>query len=450
MNMIKECTTTASSELARYAVTGTFEGTFYAAAEDQLDKVMSLVDLVSPELVAKTALYCRLHGRQTDIPAFLVAHLAARDVASMERVFPRVVDDGRTLRSFVQFVRSGVTGRRSFGSAPKRALKAWFAGRTPDVVFRQSIGQSPSMSDVIKMVRPSPRNDTGEADAVREALYGYLIGKNVDRSMLPPLAKAFDAFKNGDGPVPDVPFEMLTALPLRSEHWADLAKKMTITQLRTRLNVLLRHGVLEDAALVETIAAQLSDPEAIRRTHVMPFQMLTAYRTADPKMPSAILTGLSRGLELAIANVPSLDGRRVIVCPDVSGSMYATIGDTPIRAVDAAALFCGALVQKNSGRVVVVPFTNDSAMERVLDREEADLVVVLSDTCAWDVHRARNRRTKLALVDLRRRGTAGPDRVDEDVLHVAGTSDAVFDVLAAFADGHLTGGFLETIEAVAL
>jgi 60 kDa SS-A/Ro ribonucleoprotein len=144
-----------------------------------------LASAVTPELVAKTAIYCRESGRMKDMPAFLVAHLAARDVATMTRVFQRVIDDGRMLRNFVQIVRSGVTGRRSFGSAPKRALRTWFASRSPDVIFRQSIGQSPSMSDVIKMVRPPPRNDKGEADAVREALYGYLIGKNIDDDKLP-------------------------------------------------------------------------------------------------------------------------------------------------------------------------------------------------------------------------------------------------------------------------
>ena len=121
------------------------------------------------------------------------------------RVFPRVIDDGGMLRDFVQIVRSGVTGRRSFGSAPTRALRTWFASRSPDVVFRQSIGQSPSMSDVIKMVRPPPRNDKGEADAVREALYGYLIGKNIDAAKLPALAQSFEAWKRGEGSLPDVP-----------------------------------------------------------------------------------------------------------------------------------------------------------------------------------------------------------------------------------------------------
>src|SRR5580704_11166994 len=45
--------------LAQYAVTGTMHNTFYATADEQFDKILALVDKVSPEFVAKTAVYCR-------------------------------------------------------------------------------------------------------------------------------------------------------------------------------------------------------------------------------------------------------------------------------------------------------------------------------------------------------------------------------------------------------
>ena len=101
----------AAHALAQYAISGTFHGTFYASDEEQLARVAALASAVAPELVAKTALYCRQAGRMKDMPAFLVAHLAARDVGAMLRIFPRVIDDGTMLRNFVQIVRSGVTGR---------------------------------------------------------------------------------------------------------------------------------------------------------------------------------------------------------------------------------------------------------------------------------------------------------------------------------------------------
>lgn len=157
--------------LAQYAVTGTMHNTFYATADEQLATILSLVDRVSPEFVAKTAVYCRERGFMKDVPALLVAYLAKTDVDLMKAVFPRVVDNGKMLRNFVQIVRSGVIGRKSFGTAPKRAAQAWFASRSPETVFRNALGAQPSMADVIKLIRPAPKAADGTKDATREALY---------------------------------------------------------------------------------------------------------------------------------------------------------------------------------------------------------------------------------------------------------------------------------------
>ncbi len=112
--------------LAQYAATGTFNRTFYASDADQLARVLDLASAVDAEFVAKTAIYCRERGLMKDMPAFLTAFLAAKDVALCAAVFPRVIDNGKMLRTFVQIVRSGVVGRKSLGSAPKRLARAWF------------------------------------------------------------------------------------------------------------------------------------------------------------------------------------------------------------------------------------------------------------------------------------------------------------------------------------
>jgi len=56
-------------------------GPFTAAStetdKEQLDRVAALAGAVTPELVAKTAIYCRESARMKDMPAFLVAQLAA-------------------------------------------------------------------------------------------------------------------------------------------------------------------------------------------------------------------------------------------------------------------------------------------------------------------------------------------------------------------------------------
>ena len=65
-----------------------------------------------------------------DLPALLCAALSVSGPGLLAEVFDRVIDDGRMLRNFVQIMRSGVVGRKSLGTLPKRLVQAWFDRRT--------------------------------------------------------------------------------------------------------------------------------------------------------------------------------------------------------------------------------------------------------------------------------------------------------------------------------
>ena len=95
------------SALALYAATGCLNGTYYASADEHLDYVLQLSAAADAGFVAKTAVYARERGHMKDMPALLLASLSLRDGESMQRAFPRVVDNGRMLRNFVQILRSG-------------------------------------------------------------------------------------------------------------------------------------------------------------------------------------------------------------------------------------------------------------------------------------------------------------------------------------------------------
>jgi len=76
------------------------------------------------------------------------------------------------------------------------------------------------------MVHPKPK------DPARQAFYGWLIGKPYDVAALPAIVAAFEAFKRDpQAPLPDVPFQMLTALPLTKQHWAAIAEKAVTLRL---------------------------------------------------------------------------------------------------------------------------------------------------------------------------------------------------------------------------
>ena len=229
--------------LAQYAATGCFNHTFYTDAGEQLEKVLALANEVEAEFVARTAIYAREKGFMKDVPALLVAVLSLKDKQLFERTFPRVIDNGRMLRNFVQIMRSGAVGRKSLGSLPKRMVREWFETRKAEQIFKQSVGQTPSFADVLKMVHPKPK------DAQRAALYGYFIGRDIDADKLPEIVKQFERFKAGDSmEVPDgIPFQMLTALPLRAKEWTAIARNAQWQMTRMNLNTFQRHGVFRDA-----------------------------------------------------------------------------------------------------------------------------------------------------------------------------------------------------------
>jgi len=476
--------------LAQYAATGCFNHTFYAGAGEQLDNVLALTGEIEAEFIAKAAVYAREKGFMKDMPAFLVAILSVKDKDLFERVFPRVIDNGKMLRNFVQIMRSGAVGRKSLGSLPKRLVREWFAKRSAEQIFRQSVGQSPSVADILKMVHPKPN------DAEREALFGYFIGRGIDADKLPEIVTRFERFKAGDGEVPDVPFQMLTALPLGTREWAQIARNQGWQMTRMNLNTFQRHGLFADEAMVEMIAERLRDAGAIRRARVFPYQLLSAYKAAEANkdIPRAITEALQDAMEIATENVPAIRGK-VWIFPDVSGSMqsaatgYRKGSTSTVRCVDVAALFAAAILRKNP-TAEIVPFSDDvvpvrlnprdsvmtnarilaslpsggtncSAPLRQLNRQKTagDVVIYVSDNESWmdtPIHgrfggsatetmkqwaefKSRNMDAKLALIDIQPYAhTQANER--PDILNVCGFSDHVFTLVSEFAGGSLDAG----------
>jgi 60 kDa SS-A/Ro ribonucleoprotein len=477
--------------LAQLAATGCLSNTFYADDARQLQAVQELAKQVDAGFLARTAVYARTRGAMKDMPALLLAVLATRDVARLKAAFPRVVDNGRMLRNFVQIVRSGAVGRKSLGSAPKHLVQAWLNTASERKLIDASVGADPSLADVVRMVHPKP------TDPSRAAFFGWLLGKPYAFDALPASLQAFELYKRDRSrPLPEVPFQMLTALGLGPAEWAAVARHGGWQMVRMNLNTFLRHGVFERQGMAECVAAKLRDPAAIRGARVLPYQLMVAYASASPQLPPVVREALQDALEVALGNVAAYPGR-VAVCPDVSGSIRSAVtghrkgATSVVRCVDVAALVAAAIVRANRDAIVlpfeqgVVPLalnprdsvltnaaklaavggggTNCSAPLEELLRSGAqvDLVVLVSDNESWvdarrfgptaTMHawarvRARNPAAKLVCIDLQpNRTTQALER--PDVLNVGGFSDAVFDVVARFASGGPGAGhWVEEIE----
>jgi 60 kDa SS-A/Ro ribonucleoprotein len=372
---------TAKHALSQLASTGCFSDTFYTSAEDQMTKVMELVPQVDPEFIAKLAVYSREKGFMKDMPAYLTAYLSTVSPEYLSKVFPRVIDNGKMLRNFVQIIRSGAVGRRSFGSAPRRLIRNWFEGKTDRDVFFNSTGNDPSLADVIKLTRPRPANKT------REALYAYFLGKEPKAgSELPEAVQAYEQYrKEKTGELPDVPFEMLTGLDLSDAEWKNVARKATWTQTRMNLATFARHNVFKlsngktDSEMTKLVAEKLRNREAIKKSKCFPYQLLMAYKmTEDNKdVPSGIINALQDAMEVATENVPVLPGKWVIAV-DISGSMGGLVtggkGDkrtlTKVRFLDVAALVAASFMRVNPD-TRIIPFESKALTDFRLNSRDS-------------------------------------------------------------------------------
>lgn len=481
--------------LAQLAVTGCLNQTYYAGAAAQLDKVLELAAQVDAAFVARTAIYARERGYMKDMPALLLASLAQRDVALFAQAFPRVVDNGKMLRNVVQILRSGRVGRQSLGTRPKKLVQNWLCEASEKQLLNASVGNAPSLADVVRMVHPKP------AQAWRGAWFAWLIGRAYDAAALPPITQAYEAYKQDrSGAAPEVPFQMLTALALTSNQWAQIAQNGSWQMVRQNLNTFARHGVFGTAKTVKAVAAKLRDASSIAKARVLPYQLLAAYKATDETVPHELREALQDAMEVALQNVPQFAGR-VVVCPDVSGSMSSAVtgrrgsATSAVRCIDVAALVAAALLRNNPG-TQVLPFeqkvvklalnprdsvmsnaaklaaiggggTNCSAPLAWLNEQKAgaDLVVLVSDNESWmdsrrhgatqtmvEWERFKNRNPKARLVCIDIQPTAHTQAAERgDVLNVGGFGDDVFKVLAMFAAGELGADhWVGLIEDVAL
>lgn len=494
----------AEEALASYACTGTIADTFYASAEDQYDKIIELLNKCDPYFIAQVAVYARTSGYMKDMPALLMAYLFSINYhnTSVEakqvtiNAFQASIDNVKMLRNFVQIIRSGKLGRKSFGSLAKKLIKSKIANMSDDALFRSDIGQNPSLSDIIKMVHPSPLdNPSGQnGRASRDALLSYIIGKDKDPENLPPLIKAYEAFKkDGTNPIPEVPFQRLGNLNLTDKNWATIFETSGYMMTLMNLNTANRHNVFKAPEMVSKVANRLADSVELSKAKVFPYKLYTAWKYAE-NIPNEVRDALYSACDNACKNLPKFNGR-IAIAIDGSGSMSSPVtgnnGNTPaskISCLEAAAFFGAALISQNSNTDVyifsgkptkVITSHRDSIftnMEKIVKASDGgvtnaasvlhtintnhtkyDAVIYISDGQTWaeytgnypsywghattntniqqEWHKFKksNKNSKLVLIDIQPNASRQA-KTDPDTLSVGGFSDSVFSVVSSFLE----------------
>jgi len=258
------------------------------------------------------------------------------------------------------------------------------------------------------------------------------------------------------------------------------------------LNTFVRQGVFEDQDLIGIIANRLRNANLIEKAKVFPYQLLTAWMSISAEVPRPIRDALQDAMEIAIRNVPQINGQ-VYVFPDISGSMQSPVtghragSTTAAKCIDIAALVAAA-VMRNNPQTVVVPFsdnvtpcqlnprdsvmtnaeklmklpsggTNCSAPLAHLNAKKAkgDLIIYVSDNeswidsvrhavyagkatetmTQWMAFKQRNPQAKMICIDIQPYGTT-QGKESSDIINVGGFSDHVFQLIADVAGGRFS------------
>ena len=346
------------------------------------------------EFLARLALYAREKAFMKDMPAALLVALSLRDTELMHRVFGRVADNGRVLRTMFQMIRSGQftdqNGKARIGlsSSVQRAFQRWLNDASVGKLLSASIGNDPSLRDILRMARPTPK------DNQRRALFGWLTDKEIAKwapataADLPIEVQALIAYRASEtedgqaliaGDIEGVRWDLLADAARGPKVWMALARKMGPQALRMNLNTLLRHDVFKSNAMVDYVAGRIADESDIRRSRQFPYQFFTAYLNAADEVPHKIKSALHAAAEIACGNVPQLPGP-VVIGLDTSGSMgIAVTGNrgrgatSKMRCVDVAALFAAAILRRNPDSVVI-PF-DTQAYDAKIDPSDSILSI---------------------------------------------------------------------------
>ena len=469
---------TAEQALAQLISVGFLDNKYYTSAEEQLEMVKKLCSESSPEFVAACAVYSSEQGMK-DMPVVLLGLLRQMSLPLFKQTFPIVIRDGGRLRTFVGALRAGQFGSKNLNTVGMNLIEQWFNSRTPLQVWRQSVGNNPSLSNVMALAHPAPGTDVE-----RQAVY-TLLRKNKKTENLPQEIKNYYEFVKDqvNNEMPRAGFMRMKALALTPQNWIKLSDQMSWTELRMNINLLEKNKVLDNPEALAKIVTKLTNPEEVKRSRVFPYQIYTSYENTKHVV---LRNALQTALDHSVANVPELPGN-VVLAVDVSYSMTAPVnGNTiknknsktpnnPMTCARVAAIMAMAFYKKNPTAKVYtfdsspveytsrlnshdsivtnmdkLKFTSGGTdiactMNAVLGKQQpVDYMIIFSDyenndqykekggtasALAWKKIKSKNPNARLIMIDLMGARTAQVPIEDKDTLYISGFSDGLFSAV---------------------
>jgi hypothetical protein len=470
-------------ELISHVLTSFVKDKFYRTAEKGMERVSELVPQIDPVFVAKLAVFARRKYGMRSISHVLAVELGDKEPGEewrrkfYKRVIRRVDDITEIMALW------GSRHGKPWPNAMKRGFADAMGQFTPYQIAKyRGEGKAVSLVDVANLVhpRPSERN----AVALSQLIKGTLRNTGTWESRVTAAGQ--------EGGTKEEVAERKTAA------WSDLLREGKLGYFALLRNI---RNIIEtnDGELCRLAFDGLVNKTAIRKSLVLPFRFFTAYTEIAKlhgRWPREFLGALDRAANTALENVPTFEGRSLVVL-DTSSSMTsgqvkrADGKESSITPAQIGALFAAVLYKANdadmmtfdsSARYVTVPPTlgpitlaqgihfrgggTDFRMIFAAADRKYDRAFILSDMQGWmgtdtwgmrgsssqalktlkDYRRRTEMDTKVFSFDLQGYGTM--QFPDHEIYCVAGWSEKIFDVLKVLEQDKLA--LIREIEKVEL
>ena len=471
---------TPELELYTAVVTASLSDTFYEKQDERVDRIAQLIGKVSPEFVARLAVYTRTEMHLRSIPLLLLVELAkihnGDDLVAraVEKTVLRA-DEIMELLMCYQWRNPSGDARKKLGKLSRQiqnGLQRAF-NRFDEYQFAKydRDGLEVKLRDALFLVHPKAKDEQQQA----------IFDKIVNRQLEIPYTWETELSALGQQKF-DSEEKKQEAF---REKWEELINSGKLGYMALMRN--LRNMLQADASLLEMqkVANRLSDTEQVSKSKQLPFRYLSAYREIE-KVNSTYTAILMNALEAAVKNsAKNIEGfdenTRVLLASDVSGSMWSPISQrSTIRNYDIGILL-SMLLRNHCKQVVagifgddweVVNMPNDNILMatrqlerlgntvgfstngyKVIDwlidqKVVMDKVMMFTDMQMWDStgshktfedswrkYKKMAPEAKLYLFDLVGYGQLPIRLAEPDVYLIAGWSDRVFDVLCAVDKG---------------
>jgi hypothetical protein len=469
---------TPEMELYTAVVTSSLSDKFYEKNDERMWRIFNLVKKVTPEFVAKLAVYARTQMNLRSVPLLLTALLAK--IHSGDNLVSRTIDK-TVLRAdeIMELLmcyqvcnpQDGEKKLKKLSRQIQEGLKKAF-NRFDEYQFAKYDRDSVvKLRDALFLVHPKAK------DAQQQEIFD----KITNRQLQIPYTWETELSALGQQQF-ETQGQKQSAFRAKWEELIFSGKMGYMALLRNLRNMLTTNV---SGIAIDTVANRLSDADQVQKSKQLPFRFLAAYREINGiENPNTqyIMSALEQAVRHSAANIEGFGSETtVLLACDVSGSMRSPISSkSKVQLYDVGLML--AMLLKTRCRSVVSGIFGDKWMTvntpsdnillsteqmrslegkvgfstngyAVIDylitkKMAIDKVMFFTDLQMWDstgrnakIRNSWNRykalfpQSKLYLFDLNGYGQSPLKLAQPDVYLIAGWSDKIFDVLSAVDNG---------------